>query len=244
MTQEFVSPIIPMHVAIVPDGNRRWARRRGLKPWQGHEEGAKMIENISRAALRLGVKYITFWGSSVDNLTRRPFEEKRELLKIYEKYFKRLIEGEDVYKNKTRIGVFGRWEEQFPGKLKRILKEGIDKTRQHADNFMNFLLAYNGDDELLSAMQSIVSKGVNQGKKDIMAEEEFRAHLMTGTLPDVDLLIRTGVEGDPHNSAGFLMWHTRNSQYYFSEKMFPDFNELEFEKAIQDFARRSRRFGK
>lgn len=244
MSQNISSNIIPNHVAIVPDGNRRWAKRLGLEAWEGHEQGAKVIEQISERALKLGVKYITFWGSSVDNLKKRPLQEKRALLNLYEKYFKRLIESEDIYTNQTRINIFGRWEEQFPSSLKNILLKGIEKTKKHTNNFISFLLAYNGDDEIIEAMKRIVQK-VRSSKEDLLVGPElFVDNLMTGQLPDVDLLIRTGVESDPHNSAGFLMWQTRNAQYHFSNKMFPDFTAEEFQKAIDDFSNRVRRFGK
>lgn len=244
MSQNISSNPIPFHVAIVPDGNRRWAKQKGLKPWEGHEEGAKMIEKISQEALKLGITHITFWGSSVDNLTKRPLEEKRALLGIYERYFKKLIEGEDIYKNGTRINILGRWEQQFPERLKSILRSGIEKTRQHTHNFLNFLLAYNGDDEIIEAMKRIVRR-VRSSEQDFEIDEQtLKESLFTSELPDVDLLIRTGVQGDPHNSAGFMMWQTRNAQYYFSEKMFPDFTAEEFRKAVEDFANRVRRFGK
>lgn len=242
MSQKISQNPVPSHVAIVPDGNRRWAKRKGLKPWQGHEEGAKLIEDLSREALKAGVKYITFWGSSVDNLTKRPFSEKRELLRIYEKYFKKLISSKEIFDNGTRINIFGRWEEQFPNRLKKILKEGIEKTRNHANSFMTFLLAYSGDDEMLEAAKRIAHKFCEEKVK--INEQEFKKSLLTGDLPAVDLLIRTGVEGDPHNSAGFMMWQTRDSQYYFSNKMFPDFNTNELKKALDDFSNRVRRFGK
>lgn len=244
MSQNISSNPIPLHVAIVPDGNRRWAKKRGLKPWEGHEAGADMIEKISREAHKMGIKYITFWGSSVDNLTKRPLEEKHALLKIYERYFKRLINSQDIYDNQTRINIFGRWEEQFPHTLQRVLKDGIERTKQHANNFLNFLLAYNGDDELLEVMKRVIDTVRNNYQLPKSMEKLLRDKLMTGSLPDVDLLIRTGVEDDPHNSAGFMMWQTRNSQYYFTEKMFPEFDVAEFKKAIEDFSNRVRRFGK
>ncbi|MDD3607377.1 MAG: undecaprenyl diphosphate synthase family protein, partial [Candidatus Moranbacteria bacterium] len=91
---------LPFHVAIIPDGNRRWARKRGLEPWIGHEEGAKIIENISQQALDMGIRCITFWGSSIDNLTKRPIQEKLFLLDIYERYFKKLMKDPKIQKNK------------------------------------------------------------------------------------------------------------------------------------------------
>jgi len=233
-----------LHIAVIPDGNRRWAKKRGKKPWEGHEEGAKRIEEIVRKALDMGIKYLTFWGSSVDNLTKRSLDEKRALLKIYENYFKRLMNSEEVFENEAAINVFGRWEEQFPERLKKILKEGIVRTRNHTRHFLNFLLAYNGDDEMILAIKKIVTKAKKTKDQLVFNSELIQSSLLTGALPEVDLLIRTGSQNDPHNSAGFMMWQTRNSQYYFSPRMMPDFGEKEFEEAVNDFLKRTRRFGK
>ena len=113
----------PIHVALIPDGNRRWARLRGLAPWEGHEEGARSFEKIVKRAFDMKIKYLSFWGLSLDNLTKRPFREKQALLKIFEKYFTKLIKNEDVHKNKVRINVIGRWEKQFPNHLKNVISE-------------------------------------------------------------------------------------------------------------------------
>ncbi len=233
------------HIAIIPDGNRRWATRKGMKPWLGHEEGAKRTEEISRKALEMGVKHLTFWGSSKDNLTKRPLIEKRALLDIYERYFKKLIEDEEIYKNQTRINIFGDWQSQFPSQLKNILKNGIEKTKNHQRSFLHFLLAYDGGDDMLMAVKKIAGKAKEKTAEIFEITKDLIANnLMTAELPEVDLVIRTGVENDPHNSAGFLMWQTQNSQYYFSDKMFPDFGVSEFEKAFEDFKNRQRRLGK
>jgi tritrans,polycis-undecaprenyl-diphosphate synthase [geranylgeranyl-diphosphate specific] len=230
---------IPNHIAIIPDGNRRWARGRGKKPWEGHEFGAQNIEKIVRRANELGIKHMSFWGSSIDNLTKRPFQEKRALLNIYRKYFSRLTESEDIHKNQARISVIGKWEEQFPEALKKVIKRCIEKTKNYQNHFLNFLLAYNGDDDMIQAVSNIVKKcdRVRQ-----VTAETIKDNLMTRDLPPVDLLIRTG--GEPHNSVGFLMWQTANSQMYFTEKLFPDFDDQEFEKAVKEYQRRERRLGK
>jgi undecaprenyl diphosphate synthase len=215
-----------------------------MKPWKGHKAGADIIEELSREALKMGVKCLTFWGSSKDNLTKRPFEEKKELLKIYEDYFKKLINSADIFDNKTKIRIVGHWEEQFPKRLKKILKEGIEKTKHHTSSFLNFLLAYSGDDDIIQAVKEIKKEARTKARDFKVTNELFQKHLVSSDLPKVDLVIRTGVENDPHNSAGFLMWQTQNSQYYFSEKLFPDFNSKEFKKALEDFAGRERRMGK
>jgi len=233
-----------IHIAIIPDGNRRWAKRRGLKPWEGHIAGAERIEEISREALRNGIKNLTFWGSSKDNLQKRPLEEKRELLIIYEKYFKKLITDPDVYKNKTGINIIGDWKKQFPRSLKNILIKGVEKTKSHTHNFLNFMLAYNGDDDVLHAVKKIKEKLLKEKRDFKITPGLFKKYLLSNKLPPVDLIIRTGTENDPHNSAGFLMWQTQNSQYHFSGKLFPDFGPKEFRKIVEEFKRKQRRLGK
>ena len=231
--------LLPKHIVIIPDGNRRWAKNKNLKPWEGHIVGADRVEEIIRKALEMGIKNISFWGSSLDNLKKRPLAEKRALLRIYEKYFKRLIKSDDVHKNETKINIFGRWREQFPGGLKKILEDGIDKTSHYKKRTMNFFLAYNGDDEMIETIKKIVDKV--KSSKEVTAQI-IKDNLMTKDLPEVDLMIRTG--GEPHLSAGFMMWDTANTQLYFSEKFFPDFNKNDFVEAVKEYQRRERRIGK
>lgn len=232
-----------LHVAIIPDGNRRWAKKQGLEPWEGHEKGAQVVEQLTIKALDMGIKYISFWGSSQDNLQKRPLQEKRALLKIYEKYFKRLVNDERVYKNEAKINIVGRWEKQFPSGLKKILKEGIEKTRNHTRHFLNFLLAYSGDDDILEAVKKIVEESSLNNRIKIN-KELIQENLLSSSISPVDLIIRTGTKGDPHNSAGFLMWQTQHSQLFFSEKNLPEFTTEDFEAAIEDFYKRERRIGK
>lgn len=230
---------IPIHVAIIPDGNRRWAKERGMQPWDGHEAGAKNTEKLIEKAHKLGVRHLSFWGSSIDNLTKRPFQEKKALLGIYEKYFKRVLESEEIHKNKVRVNFIGKWESQFPEGLKNVIYDCIQKTRDYKNYFLNFFLAYNGDDEMIEAVKKIIEK-CKTGQK--VTASLIKENLMTRELPPVDLLIRTG--GEPHLSVGFMMWDIANSQMYFSKKLYPDFNDREFEKAIEDYQERERRMGK
>lgn len=231
---------IPTHVAIIPDGNRRWARQRGLKPWEGHEAGAKNLEEVLRANLDLGVKYVTFWGSSLDNLRKRPLREKKALLDIYRRYFAKLTENEDIHKHQVRVNVIGKWEEQFPEIVKKVIKNCINRTNKYQKFFLNFLLAYSGDAEMVEAANRIIEKF--KGKVKRITARMIKEHLMTKDLPPVDLLIRTG--GEPHMSAGFMMWDLRNAQLYFSPVLWPDFDEKKAREAIEDYSRRVRRFGK
>jgi undecaprenyl diphosphate synthase len=235
--------LIPRHIAIIPDGNRRWAKKQGLEPWEGHYEGAKRFEDLIDRAFDLGIKNISFWGSSVDNLTKRPLREKRALLDIYEKYFKELITNEKIFRNNVKINIIGKWRKQFPSRLVRLLETGMEKTKQHTNFSLNFLLAYNGDDDILEAVKKI-TKLTEENASLKINRELISKNLMTHDLPPVDLVIRTGVENDPHNSAGFLMWQTQNSQLYFTNLQFPDFTAEQLEISLNDFASRDRRLGK
>ncbi len=227
-----------MHVALIPDGNRRWAKRKNLPPWQGHIEGAKTLEKILEKAWEMKIPYFTFWGSSLDNLTKRPKKEVSVLFSLYQRYFSKLLKEKRIFKEKVKVSVLGRWKEILPKKVKEIIFKLVQKTKNHDQYFLTFLIGYNGTDEMLEAMKKIAKKGIKKIDEKILLE-----NLWTGFLPPVDLVIRTGCERDPHNSAGFMMWQTAYSQFYFTKTLFPDFSPEEFERAIKDFEKRERRFG-
>ena len=233
------SQSLPKHVVIIPDGNRRWAVARGLQSWDGHEAGAQNTEKLIREARAIGIREISFWGSSLENLSKRPLTERRALLRIYATYFKKLIASEEIHQDEARIRFIGHWAEQFPDSLKKIMCEGIEATKNYSKYFLNFFLAYSGDDEMRLAFQK-VALSLKGG--ETVTNEMIKENLMTRELPPVDLLIRTG--GEPHLSAGFMMWDIANTQLYFSDKYFPDFDEAAFGEAIADYAARQRRFGK
>lgn len=240
MTEEVINPEhLPRHVVIIPDGNRRWAAERGLDPWKGHEAGAENTEHLIREARRLGVRELSFWGSSLENLAKRPLAESRALLAIYETYFKKLLTSEDIHRDEARIRFIGHWEEQFPESLKKVLYECLDATKNYSKHFLNFFLAYSGDDEMRLAVQKVAST-LKPGEP--VTDAMIKENLMTKDLPAVDLLIRTG--GEPHLSAGFMMWDMANTQLFFSEKLYPDFKEADLKEALLDYSNRARRFGK
>ena len=230
---------IPNHVAIIPDGNRRWARAKGLEPWEGHEEGAKNIEKLIDTASAAGVKVFSIWGSSMDNLIKRPLKEKQALLGIYKKYFRKMLDGPEIHKNEAKVNIIGHWEDQFPEALKEILYELIERTKNYKKRVLNFMLAYGGTDDVLNAVSKISEK-YKTGMK--ITAEMFKENLMTAGISPVDFLIRTG--GEPHNSNGFLMWDTADSQLYFFEGNFPDFGPEEFKKALGEYGERGRRYGR
>jgi undecaprenyl diphosphate synthase len=231
--------ILPKHIAIIPDGNRRWAKAKGLDPWLGHSAGAARIEQLARYAFDNGIFSLSFWGSSLENFQKRPLRENQEMLKVYEEYFKKLIVNEDIHRNRVRINVLGRWEQQLPFSLKKIIIEGIAKTAHYDGHELNFFLAYSGDDEMLEAVRKISDSGIDSKK---ITAQTIKENLMTKNLPAVDLLIRTG--GEPHLSAGFMMWDIANSQLHFSEKYFPDLSDADLAGAIKEYSDREKRNGK
>lgn len=232
---------IPKHVAVIPDGNRRWARKKGLKPWIGHQEGVNYFEKVLEKALELKIPYLTFWGGSFDNLTKRAKIEINFLFKVYTEQFKRIINDKRIHQNKVKVNVLGRWQEILPKETKLAIENAIKITKDYNQHFLTFLLAYNGTDEMMDCINKITILAKQKPVK--ITEKLIKENLWTKDLPPVDLIIRTGCESDPHLSAGFMMWDTAYSQFHFTETLFPDFSPKEFEEIIKDYSKRERRLG-
>lgn len=229
---------IPKHVACIPDANRRWARARGLAPWEGHRKGFEKFKEVIEEAHNLKIPYFTFWGTSYDNITKRSKKEVEFLFHLFEKILTDLLEEERIHKEKVKVRVLGFWEEMLPKKLKQLIKKVIQTTKDYSRYNLTILLAYNGDKEILRAIKRIANHNPPIKK---VTPEILKQNLFTKDLPPVDYVIRTG--GEPHNSAGFMMWDTANSQYYFTKTYWPDFGKKEFREAIEEFGKRGRRFG-
>ena len=240
---------LPKHIVIIPDGNRRWAKKRGLPPFFSHRHGAKTAEKIFRAALDLKIPYFTFWGSSLDNIVKRPAAEIDFLFKLFERYFKRSAKDKEIHSRQIKISALGRWEKLFPEKAKKAIREAIEKTKNYKNYHLTFLLAYSGVDEMTTAIQRIASilrtsdvPNIDDNFRTSDVQKLVKNNLWTKDLPPVDLVIRTG--GEPHNSNGFMMWDTADSQLYFTETLWPEFSVEEFKKAISTYQKTERRLGK
>jgi len=226
---------VPNHIAIIPDGNRRWAKKRSLKPWLGHQQGFASLIQLLEAALTGGVGYVTFWGASMDNLTKRSKVEVKFLLEIIKHELFKKAMYDFLHKYHVRVRVVGEWRELVKDdELKAKLNELENLTANYKDNFLTILFAYDGKHEMLKAINA------SREEKSV-GEKELRKYLDAGFLPDVDLVIRTG--GQPHWSAGFLMWLTANSEFYFTETLWPDFNTAELKTALGEYAKRLRKMG-
>lgn len=226
------------HLAIIPDGNRRWAKKHKLASFKGHEKGAETFEKILNKAVELKIPYFSFWGASLDNVTKRSKQEIVHLFKIFEKQFGRLLEDERIMKYEIKIEAIGRWREIFPKKVCDLIEKCIQKTRNNKKMVLTFFLAYNGEDEMIECISAI------KEKKEKVTEKTIKKNLWTKNLPALDFIIRTGIKDDPHNSAGFMMWDSAYSQLYFSKTLFPDFNGKELEKAVMNFRERELRKGR
>lgn len=234
------SPGVPRHIAIILDGNRRWAKKHRLSPWEGHFAGiGKNAEEVIQTASDLGVSYITLWGGSYDNLTKRSKMEIRMLNKAYRQFIDNALTDARTNKNNIRIRFIGEWQKLLEQKTIELIEEVQRKTAGNKKHHITMLVGYNGDREMLYAVNALLKSGQKN-----TTDAALKKHMWTGELPSVDLVIRTGVDEDPHNSTGFMMWHTRYSQLYFTSKLWPDFTKNDLKIAIKDYQSRERRLGK
>lgn len=227
---------IPRHIAIIPDGNRRWATERGVSAVDGHAQGAHVMRTVMPYAADQGVEHISLWGMSLDNFTKRSVSEVTGLLALFRKEFKDLAVNQDIHSRQARVNVFGRWREKFPLPVRQYVEKAMDATSHYSQHYLNFFLAYDGVDEMTAAVQNIITEGITS-----VTPEIIKQHLFTKDLPPVDFIIRTG--GEPHLSAGFMMWDVTDSQLWFTEKLWPDFTTADFDEALAAYATRHRRKG-
>lgn len=229
---------IPFHLAIIPDGNRRWSKENNVDLPHGYAAGADQAEKIMTAVFKSGVHYFTLWAASRDNLIKRsPFEIKI-LTELSKNKFRELLKSKKLETEEVRMRVLGDGIEMLGDKeLSRLRDELEARTEHFTKHYFNFLLGYDGKEEMLRAIEKM-----RHEKDGVTTYENVKRNLETRDLPPVDLVIRTG--GEPHWSAGFLMWHTTDSELYFTEKFWPAFDEKELKLALKDFARRRSLKGK
>jgi len=232
---------LPNHIVLIPDGNRRWAKKRKKPPYFGHREGVKTTGKILKTALELKIPCFTFWGTSLDNITKRSPQEVKFLLNLFEIYFKKLIKNKEIHQNFVKVNVLGRWNKLFPEKVKRPIKTLVEKTKNYKNHQLTILLAYSGIDEMTTAIQRIAELTLRRGSGQGIDEKLIKSNLWTKDLPPVDLVIRTG--GEPHWSSGLMMWDVADAQLYFTETLYPDFSAEEFKKAIKEYSETQRRMG-
>jgi undecaprenyl diphosphate synthase len=227
----------PAHVAIIMDGNGRWAQKRGLPRTAGHREGVKAVKRIVRVAGDIGLKYLTLFTFSTENW-KRPKSEVSALMKLLGETTKR--ELSELLENNVRLIATGNIEE-LPELRREILKEAIKTTTRNTGLVLNLALNYSGRNEIILAVQQI-GRDVAIGKIDPnrIDDKLFSSYLQTDGIPEPDLLIRTSGEMRISN---FLLWQTAYTELYVTNILWPDFSEDDFLHAILDFQNRERRFG-
>ena len=222
---------VPAHVGIIMDGNGRWAKARGKKRTYGHKFGSENVDRIVQHAIACGIKSLTLYAFSSENWSR-PKEEVDELMKLLKKYFKKFISK--VVKNNLRLTVSGDRESLSPDLIKVI--EDSEKASQDNTAFnLNIALNYGGRQEIVHAVKKLIEKG------EEITVDGISENLYTARLGEPDLIIRTGGE---YRLSNFLLYQGAYSEFYFTDVLWPDFNEQEFDKAMVSFSQRKRRFGK
>ncbi len=234
---EFDKNSMPKHIAIIMDGNRRWAKKQGKNASYGHKEGAKTLEKIVRYANKIGLKYITVYAFSTENW-KRAEEEVSALMMLLQNYLDDYSKRADT--ENIRVKILGDITALSSGMQKSILK-CMERTKENTGVTFNIALNYGGRDEIVKAVKKI-AEDVKEGKIDInnINEEMISNNLYTAGMPDPDLLIRTSGELRLSN---FLPWQVVYSEFLFVDKNWPDFNEEDLDNAIIEYQKRTRKFG-
>lgn len=227
---------LPQHVAIIMDGNRRWAKKKGLAAIGGHNYVVdEVIEPIVDRAIELQIPYVTLWAFSTENFSR----ERREvegLMKLFRRALERKME--DLHKKGVKLKMIGDLS-GFPNDIEEKAREWMKISKDNTKITVTFALNYGGRDEIVRAVQKIVFQ--SSGEKKKIDEKLLSSQLDTGGMPDVDLLIRPGGE---KRLSGFMMWQSVYAELYFTDVLMPELTIEEFEKALEEYGRRNRRFGR
>jgi undecaprenyl diphosphate synthase len=228
---------IPRHVAIIMDGNGRWAAERGLARTEGHRRGADSVQAIVEACGDFGVEFLTLYAFSTENW-KRPKSEVNALMKMLERFLK--TKTEEMLKQNVRLQAIGRLHD-LPEPVQKQLHKSIEQTSQNSGLTLILALSYGAREEILDGIRSLIDS-VEKGHLDkaMIDADVFSKHLYTRYYPDPDLLIRTSGEMRLSN---FLLWQLSYTEFYITQTLWPDFRKEQFHEAIREYTRRDRRFG-
>lgn len=228
---------LPRHVAVIMDGNGRWAKARGLPRVKGHQKGVEAVRTIVRASRELGIGWLTLYAFSEENWTR-PQAEVETLMDLLRRFVR--SELEEMLENGIRLQAIGRLH-KLPGPTLQALKEAMAETARNGDMVLTLALSYGGRQEILDAVRKIAAR-VSAGdlRAEEISQEHMAAALYAPSMPDPDLLIRTSGELRLSN---FLLWQTAYTELYITPTLWPDFGRTEYLEALRDYGKRERRFG-
>lgn len=228
---------LPRHIAIIMDGNGRWARKRSLNRIRGHKEGTESVRNIVRACREIGIEVLTLYAFSTENW-QRPRQEVTALMSILKSFLK--SELAEMMENDIRLNAIGDIE-RLPGDVLKVLREVMEETRQNQAMVLNLALSYGSRDEIVRASKKIATQ-IKAGRlqPEEITEELFSDYLYTHGMPEPDLLIRTSGEMRISN---FLLWQIAYAEIFVSQTLWPDFRREELIRILHDYQKRERRFG-
>lgn len=229
---------LPKHVAVIMDGNGRWAVERGKPRIAGHQEGIESVRDIVKAASQIGIKYLTLYAFSIENW-KRPITEVGGLMKLLEHYLN--IEIDELHRNNVRLVSIGK-HSSLPKTVQKLLRQGMELTRENTGLTLALALSYSGRWDIVRAVQ-MIALDVRRGKvsPEDISEQLFSSYLQTCNLPDPDLLIRTSGEMRLSN---FLLWEMAYGEMYITNKFWPEFRRQDLYEALLSYMNRERRFGK
>ncbi|MBI5299068.1 MAG: isoprenyl transferase [Deltaproteobacteria bacterium] len=226
--------MLPKHIAIIMDGNGRWAKSQGLPRFEGHRKGVETVDDIVSAVRELKIPYLTLYAFSDENW-RRPPDEVEMLMLLLEEFLK--LKQSKMLKNGIRLQTIGDIE-RLPASTQKTLAETIELTKNGKELNLILALSYGARNELVRGINRCLKENKEQNE---VTEETFSKYLDTKNFPDPDLLIRTSGE---HRLSNFLLWQLAYTELYFTKTMWPDFNPSELAKALEEYSKRERRFGK
>ena len=227
-----VERVLPTHIAIIMDGNGRWAKKRALPRTAGHAAGSKNFKDIARYCNKIGLKYLTVYAFSTENW-KRPQEEVNNIMKIFKEY----LEDTKNFKDENIKLQFIGDRTVLDPEIQRLMKQSEDDSRDATGLHLNIAINYGGRDEIVHAVKNIVNSGVNA---DDITEDMISQNLYTTGQPDPDFIIRPSGE---YRLSNYLIWQSAYAEYWFSDILWPDFKTRDLDKAIDDFNKRNRRFG-
>ena len=229
---------IPEHVAIIMDGNGRWASRRSLKRFLGHQQGAKTVQQVTETAARIGLPWLTLYAFSLENNLRRPRAEVNFLMRLLKTYLENNVQR--MVNNNVRMRYIGRIKD-LPNEVQDKMQWVEETTARNTGTTLTLALNYGGRSELVDAFRGLAAELKHkQLRPEDISEEDIRRHLYTAQMPDPDLLIRTSGELRISN---FLLWQIAYTEIFVTERYWPDFRGIHLLEAIADFQRRERRYG-
>lgn len=228
---------LPGHVAIIMDGNGRWAVEKGLPRQEGHRQGVETVRETVRCSSELGINILTLFAFSTENW-QRPAWEVNYLMSLPEKYFN--SELPELVRNNVRVNLIGD-DSKLPARVRKAVNEGAEATKNNTGMLLNFALNYGSRFEIVMAVNKLIKDAVDGKIKGKINEKEFSKYLYTADMHDPDLLIRTSGELRISN---FLLWQLAYSELWFTDVYWPDFSRIHLMEAIKDYQVRKRRFGK